>query len=185
VIQMFGISSSFMRFRRNESGVALVEFAIFLPLFLLSFFVIIEFSRVFFSYQGAVAGVRDAARYLARITPESICDGAVNGSGGVLVYTNPDGNGGNVDAIEQIVTRNMDNEYNTLPEKISILSVTSTFVCVVPPVGTYRQDEVPIAQVSAQIEIELPLGGILEFNGQPLIPNITHTVTDQSRIFGV
>ena len=50
------------RFRREESGVALVEFALFLPLFALSFFVIVEFSRIFFSYQGAIVGVRDAAR---------------------------------------------------------------------------------------------------------------------------
>ncbi|MGI9388754.1 MAG: TadE/TadG family type IV pilus assembly protein [Boseongicola sp.] len=173
------------RFRRDEDGVALVEFAIFLPLFLLSFFVIVEFSRVFFSYQGAVVGVRDAARYLARVAPEGICSGAANGSGGVLVFSNPDGNGGFEDAALQIVRRNMDNEYDVLPEKITIQSVTSTYVCVVPPAGTYRQNEVPIAQVAAQVEIELPLGGILTFNGLQLIPNITHTVTDQSRIFGV
>ena len=182
---MLGIKSRLKGFRRDEDGVALVEFAIFLPLFLLSFFVIVEFSRVFFSYQGAIVGVRDAARYLARVAPANICSGAANGAGGVLVFNNPDGNGGTIDAIEEIVYRNMDNETGILPTNVFIMNVTSTYVCVVPAAGTYRQVEVPIAQVSAQFQIVLPLGGILEFNGLPLIPNITHTVTDQSRIFGV
>ena len=147
---MQSISSRLKRFRRDEEGVALVEFGIFLPLFLLSFFVIVEFSRVFFSYQGAVVGVRDAARYLARVAPSGICSGAADGSGGVLVYTNANGN----DAIAEIVLRNMDNENGFLPAKIYLQNVASTYVCVVPAPGTYRQDEVPIAQVSVDIEIE-------------------------------
>ncbi len=185
-MNMFSIRSQLVRFRRDENGVALVEFALFLPLFLLSFFVIVEFARVFFSYQGAVVGVRDAARYLARVAPAGICEGAVPPSGGgnaggtFTTITNTNGD----DKIEEIILRNMDNEDGALPAKVFLRGVTYSYVCVIAP-GVYRQDEVPIGQVSAAIEIELPLGGILELNGQPLIPNITHTVTDQSRIFGV
>ena len=51
-----------LRFFKRSEGAALVEFAILLPVFVLAFFTIVEFSRTFFSYQGAVVGVRDAAR---------------------------------------------------------------------------------------------------------------------------
>lgn len=182
---MRSLRSTLSQFRKSEDGVALVEFALFLPLFLLSLFVIVEFSRVFFSYQGAIVGVRDAARYMARVAPEGICVGASDGTGGVLTFSNPDGNGGSVSASYAIVYRNMENESNVLPTNVEILNVVSTYVCEVPAPGTYRQDEVPVAQVSADIRITLPLVGILELNGQPLIPPITHTITDRSRIFGV
>lgn len=183
---MRALQASLTRFRKGEDGVALVEFAMFLPLFLLSFFVIVEFSRIFFSYQGAVVGVRDAARYMARVAPEGICVGASDGTGGVLNYANSDGGGGSIDAAYAIVHRNMENETSVLPTNVEILSVAATYVCVVPATaGTYRQDEVPVAQVAANIRITLPLAGILELNGQALIPSITHTITDQSRIYGV
>ncbi|CAN0605625.1 unnamed protein product, partial [Ectocarpus sp. 12 AP-2014] len=70
---MRNVSAYLTKFRREESGVALVEFAIFLPLFLLAFFVVVEFSRIFFSYQGAISGVRDATRYLARVADADVC----------------------------------------------------------------------------------------------------------------
>src|SRR5687767_807230 len=61
------------RLARNERGVALVEFAILLPILLLLFAVTIEGTRMMWSYQTAIAGVRDAARYLGRITPSNVC----------------------------------------------------------------------------------------------------------------
>jgi hypothetical protein len=177
------------RFLRREDGVALVEFAMFLPLFLLSFFVIVEFARVFYSYQGAVVGVRDAARYYARVAPAGICVNA-GGVGGML--TGPDYNNvgahpsGRTDAAYQIVWRNMDNETGFLPTSVFLIDVTVLYQCVTG--GGYRQEEVPIAIVAADIEIVLPLIGILELNTfQGIIPNgkITHTIIDESRIFGV
>jgi TadE-like protein len=185
-MKMIALGNRISQFKKREDGVALVEFAIFLPLFVLSFFVIVEFSRVFFSYQGAVVGVRDAARYLARIAPAGICEGK-GGVGGVLTgfYKVDDSDVNSADSIEQIVFRNMDNENSALPDNVELLAVNSTYACVLAPPGKYRQLEVPVAQVSADIRITLPLVGILELNGLPLIAPITHTVTDQSRIFGV
>jgi hypothetical protein len=42
-----------------------------------------------------------------------------------------------------------------------------------------------MAQFEATFQITLPLVGILELNGRPLLDPIVHTVRDQSRIFGV
>ena len=67
-------------FRRREDGAALVEFAISLPMILVVSYCAIDSMRLFWSYQAAVAGVRDATRYLARIAPADIC-----GAGGSLV----------------------------------------------------------------------------------------------------
>lgn len=168
-------------FRKKEEGVALVEFAIFLPLFVLSFFVIVEFSRTFFSYQGAVAGVRDAARYAARTYDPGLCVNANNGSGGTAII----GTAATPDISYGIVERNMVNEVAAFPENVRIVQVSTNYRCVVPDPGTYRQAEVPIVMVFATIEITLPLGRILELNGRPLIPSITTVIGDESRVFGV
>lgn len=170
------------RFRREESGVALVEFALFLPLFVLSFFVIVEFSRIFFSYQGAIVGVRDAARYLARVADADVCVTipATPNNGTVTVA------GSNAIA-EDILLRAMRNEEDgtpVLPTNVELTSVAVLVRCVVEP-GDYRQLNIPIVTVTAQINITLPLGNILELNGQPLLPPITPTIIDESRVFGV
>ncbi|MEO9825649.1 MAG: TadE/TadG family type IV pilus assembly protein [Paracoccaceae bacterium] len=171
------------KFRREESGVALVEFALFLPLFVLAFFVIVEFSRIFFSYQGAIVGVRDAARYLARVAEADVCvtSPATPNNGTVVV---PGGNS----IAEDIVLRAMRNEEEgstpVLPDNVSLTSVAVLVRCVVEP-GDYRQLNIPIVSVTAQINITLPLGNILELNGQPLLAPITPTIRDESRVFGV
>lgn len=183
------------RFFQIEDGVALVEFAIFVPCFLLCFFVIVEFARVFFSYQGAVAGVRDAARYMARVVPAGICENA-GGVGDILTSekdSKPEYLNASIqdvprdDAPFQIVWRNIDNEAGILPTNIYLDDVRSFYRCVTD--GGYRQDEVPIVIVSADIRIVLPLIGLIELNGlTDIFPDgtfISHTVIDESRIYGV
>lgn len=176
---MRNVSAYLTKFRREESGVALVEFAIFLPLFLLAFFVVVEFSRIFFSYQGAISGVRDATRYLARVADADVCvtNPATPNNGTVLV---PGGSG----MAETIVARSMHNESNVMPNNVELTSVAVLVRCVVEP-GAYRQSNIPIVTVTAQINIILPLASVLEFNGQALLPEITPTIFDESRVFGV
>lgn len=173
------LTSYLDRFRREESGVALVEFAIFLPLFLLSFFVVVEFSRIFFSYQGALAGVRDATRYIARVADADVCvtSPATPHNGTVVVP-------GSSGMAEAIVARSMHNESNVLPNNVELTSVAVLVRCVVEP-GAYRQANIPIVSVTAQINIILPLARVLELNGQALLPEITPTIFDESRVFGV
>lgn len=170
---------SLKKFGKDTSGVALVEFAIFLPIFVLSLAVIVESARIFFSYQGAVVGVRDATRYLARTLPGDIC--SLWGTSGFVALED-----GAINAsIVAIIDEAMDNEDDLLPANVSRGTVSATWVCEDPPIGQeYRQTQVPIARIAAQFTIQLPLGDVFELNGFT-VPPITHVVIDESRIFGV
>jgi hypothetical protein len=53
------------RFRRDESGIQLVELAIVLPIFLMLFGATAEFGRFFYEYTSAAKAARSGARYLA------------------------------------------------------------------------------------------------------------------------
>lgn len=175
-----GIISALRRFSRRDDGVALVEFAIFLPIFLLAFFVIVEFGRTFFNYQGAVTGVREATRFAARTLDADICAGEVDGGGGILAIAPEASN----DVFMTIVRSSLHNESGVLPTNIRVRRVVSSYRCVVRP-GAYRQAEVPIARISARLEIILPLGDVLELNGRPVLDRIVTDITDESRVFGL
>jgi Flp pilus assembly protein TadG len=172
--------SALRRFGRRDDGVALVEFAIFLPIFLLAFFVIVEFGRTFFNYQGAVSGVRDATRFAARTLDADICDGQVDGGGSVLAIAT----GNSDDVFMTIVRSSLFNESGVLPTNIRVRRVVSSYRCVVRP-GAYRQAEVPIVRIQARLEITLPLGDVLELNGRPVLDRIVTNIVDESRVFGL
>ncbi|AZQ67195.1 pilus assembly protein [Silicimonas algicola] len=175
------IRTALIKFRRSEDGVALVEFALLLPVFLLAFFVIVEFTRLFFSYQGAIVGVRDAARYMARTTNGDICADA--GSVGVPeVITYNDG-----DRYYAIVQRSMDTEIDGfLPELVVLDWVSRSVTCVShADADRYRQARVPMAEVTARFTITFPLVGILELNGQRVLEPLWRDITDLSRVYGV
>ena len=53
------------RFRRDESGVQLLEVAIVIPILLVLFGAVAEFGRYFYEYTTAAKGARVGARYLA------------------------------------------------------------------------------------------------------------------------
>lgn len=174
------IITAFRRFRRQDDGVALVEFAIFLPIFLLAFFVIVEFGRTFFNYQGAVSGVRDATRFAARTLDADICVGEVDGGGGILAIAPETSD----DVFMTIVRSSLFNESGVLPTNIRVRRVVSSYRCVVHS-GAYRQVEVPIARIEARLEIILPLGDVLELNGRPVLERIITDISDESRVFGL
>ncbi|WP_158266808.1 TadE/TadG family type IV pilus assembly protein [Alsobacter soli] len=52
---------------RDERGAVAVEAALVLPLVIAFAFAIFEFGRIFYDYELAQTGVRDAARFLARM----------------------------------------------------------------------------------------------------------------------
>lgn len=162
---MISFISLLERFRKDQHGAALVEFAISLPLVLLLFAAIIEGGRMVWAYQAASAGVRDAARYLARVAPRDIC----TAGGSVATFSA---------TLKQIVER--DQAGNAFfPTGMTVNSVTPTLNCVA---GTYRNGAA-IAQVSANISITMPFSNVFSFAGQRL-SNVTATITDQSRIYG-
>lgn len=154
------------RFMRDESGVALVEFAITLPIMLVVFAVIIEGSRLMLGYQNAISGVRDATRYMSRIIALDIC----TTGGSVGSYSSQ---------LRTIVSQSITGQ-SVFPAAITVNSVTPSYVCAT---GTYRVSPAPVVTVSAQITVTYPFASVFTLVGGTL-PSVTTTVTDRSRIFG-
>jgi Flp pilus assembly protein TadG len=73
--------------KNNQSGVALVEFALVLPLLLVLSLVTAELGRGVYRYNCAAKAVRDAARYLSVRAPNTDVGKARN----LIVYGDADG----------------------------------------------------------------------------------------------
>ena len=77
--------------RLKHSGVALVEFALILPLLLLLTFITTEYSRALFQYNILTKSVRDAARFLSVYNPGDATKFPI--AKNLVVYGNPAGTG--------------------------------------------------------------------------------------------
>jgi Flp pilus assembly protein TadG len=75
--------------RSAQRGVAIVEFALILPMLLVMTFMTTEFGRALYQYNTVMKSVRDAARYLSAQTPGS----HANEAGNLVVYGNIAGTG--------------------------------------------------------------------------------------------
>ena len=154
------------RFLSRDDGAISVEFGIVMPIMLLFLALTVESARLMWTYQSVIAGVRDAGRYLARVTPSDIC---VSG-GSVSNLTT---------ILEDIVQKDVSGN-ELFPPKVTVNSVTPSFSCVA---GVYRVSPAPVGQVSANVTIQFPMGGILDLFGNG-ISSVTTDVADSSRIFG-
>jgi len=154
------------RFARNEGGAVLVEFALVLPMMLLVFGIIVEGSRMMIGYQSAIASVRDATRYLARIVPADIC---ITG-GPISAYNSQVG---------QIANQNLGSV--SLPGAVTVQSVS-----VLPVDCThtgFRISPAPVVTVQAVIVIAMPFSGLFTLSGGNL-STITTTISDSAKVFG-
>jgi Flp pilus assembly protein TadG len=159
-------ANPFHIFWRDESGAALVEFALLLPTLLLFLGLSIEGARSFWSFQTTLAGVRDASHYVARVAAADICE-----------------TGGSLTAYEEKlaeIVRNSDDGSALFPSSIQITSVTATLTCVA---GGYRGDTVPMALVTARLAIDFPFKGFFRAAGM-MLESIETNVSDSSRILG-
>jgi len=154
------------RWRRDDDGAALVEFALALPMILVMFAVMIEGSRLFWSYQATIAGVRDAARYVGRSVQTNICadGGSLAGWSGTL----------------EGIVRETSTGSALFPSSITVSSVDASLQCFS---GNFRLAETPIVTVTAVLNITYPFESVFEWAGIELLTTTT-TVTDSSRIFG-
>lgn len=157
------------QFWRREDGAALVEFAVSLPLILMMAFLTIESMRLFWSYQAAIAGVRDATRYLARIAPADIC----TSGGSVASYATQ---------LETIVETTISGGA-LFPAGVSVTSLTPSLACVTS-LGL-RQASVPVASVRATLTITMPFSQVLRVIGVTPAATITTNVQDQARVYGL
>lgn len=154
------------RLKADESGTQLVEFGLVLPMMLLIFGVIIEGGRMMWSYQTVVAGVRDAARFLARVTPRDICDTGV----AVTAY----------DSLLIGMIRNDNDGSSVLPSGVAVTGVLSSLTCTE---GDFRADVVPVVTVSADVQVTFPFAGLFTLVGGSR-PTLETSVADQSRVYG-
>ena len=157
------------RFRREERGVALVEFAISLPLILALFAVIVESGRMFWAYQSVSTAVRDTSRYLGRLAPANLCE--TRGAGAFSDYNTELG------AVFDAAIS---------PGSLSAGGVTATLQtpvldCVA---GDFRVSPAPVAELSATLTIDLPFTAVFVLLGLSATPQIATTISDRSRIFG-
>ncbi len=74
---------------KNHKGVALVEFALVLPLLVMLLFLTTEFGRAYYQYDTITKAVRQSARYLSVRAQGTGIANARN----IIVYGNPNGTG--------------------------------------------------------------------------------------------
>jgi Flp pilus assembly protein TadG len=165
------ILSRIRRFRDDTSGLALVEFAICLPLTLLIFATIIEGGRMMWSFQAAISGVRDATRYMSRTTPADICV-----------------NLGSFDDRKALITDIVRNRVSSdgsdapvLPVRVTVVDVTASPVCE-ETTPALRISPTPVVQVTALVRIEHPWSAF--FDGA-LGSESDVTISDEARAYGI
>ena len=169
------MSHIFRRFRRSTAGATAVEFAILLPVMLVVFAAIVEGSRIYWNYQSAVSGVRDAARFLARTTDADICGGVTNATAVVL--------SGGAATATTIIERNVGSgTTNIFPPAVTVTAVSATYTC---PDYDLRTDPTPVARVNATLNVQLPFGELFNLFGARSTTTMTSVITDQSRIYGL
>ena len=74
---------------KKQKGVALVEFALIVPLLVILIFLTTEFGRAYYQYNTITKGVREAARYLS-VRAQGV--GVANAKN-IIIYGNPAGTG--------------------------------------------------------------------------------------------
>ncbi|WP_417208463.1 TadE/TadG family type IV pilus assembly protein [Antarctobacter sp.] len=151
-------------FRQNDSGAAIVEFAIILPMMLMFLGLSIEGARMFWAFQTTVAGVQDATRYLSRAMPSDSCSA-----------------GRSTDAWDEKLGEIVRASYTgatPFPKSVSITTVQSSLTCTT---GTYRGGQVGVANVTATLQMTYPLSGLIELVGGAF-PTISTSVTDSARV---
>jgi Flp pilus assembly protein TadG len=168
------------RFGHRQDGTALVEFAISLPLILVVSFGTIDSMRLFWSYQAAVAGVRDAARYVARVAPDDICTTPVDLATHLAGLTDPVDVTAIIDSA-RILDPTDDGALYT--RGVTISNVTATIDCV-DSLGL-RQAEVPVVRISADLSIVMPFTEVLTLVGGAGFGTLTTTIVEDARVFGL
>lgn len=149
---------------KDESGAAIVEFAIILPMMLLFLGLSIEGARMFWAFQTTVAGVQDATRYLSRVLPADSCRAGGSTQGwdaklGEIIRSNQSGG-------------------NPFPKAVAVTAIQSDLACTS---GSYRGGQVGVATVTATLQMTYPLAGLIEITGHSF-PTITTRVTDSARV---
>lgn len=155
--------ASFQRFRGDDRGTLVTEFAVTMPILLMFLFGMIGMGQLLWFHHIITEGVRDGVRYLSRVPNPStdpylsrgkqIAMSGLTSSGGPLFYFWTDASTINVEMLS------IDNSGNAFRE----------------------EGNVPVVRMTATVQVSLP---VLGFSLLGLNPSITYTVTDEARYIG-
>ena len=163
-------------FRKDQSGAAMVEFAIAIPCLLLVLALIIEGTRFSYAHQTAASGLRDATRYVARIAPEDPCNTADQGAANTQLQADF---GARVDEIVEF-RMGTQNE-SVLPGGVTVTDVTPTLRC---KAVDYNATGISVVEVTATLNYQFIFGGAFGFFNERR-DGFAFSISDQSRIFGL
>jgi Flp pilus assembly protein TadG len=132
----------------------------------IAFALIFEFGRAFWSHQAVIKGVRDATRYLTRV--EDPTDATAQEIAQRLLLTGQQEEGGTA-------------RWSSGSEPAMEVSITE----VDNTAGAFRGPAtIRIVNLAANVELQLPLGGVFAlFGGEPL-GVVTYSVGDTARHYG-
>ncbi len=167
-----------LRFRRDQRGATAVEFAILMPIMMVCFGAIVEGARIYWNYQAAVSGVRDATRNVARITDPEICVGLPTG----FILPEPSLIA-NAVARERVDANMGTGAANLFPTSVDITGISTRLLCVATP--GHVQPVTPVAVVRARVQVDLPFSTVFEVFGARDNTRMISWITDQARIYGL
>lgn len=181
------ITHTFRAFRADQSGAAMVEFglaALFLPLVIA---IVVAGGIIAATHQAASAGVRDAARYVARLAPPDLCETPGNMATEAAAFL------GDAQTIvtERFPTANEQGNFWVLPLAVDPTDSQSAVVSVSfqPDAATedYNVDGacVTVVEVRVRLTMDLPFGGVFGLLGGERRDTVTTEVFDRSRVYGL
>jgi hypothetical protein len=154
------------RLMTDDHGGALAEFLLGLVPLVLAFALIFEFGRAFWSHQAVIKGVRDATRFLTRVEDPS--SPAAQAVGESLLLTSQQAAGG----VERWSSG------AAAPMEVSITAIPNAG-------GTFRgPDPIRMVNVAANVELQLPMGGLFALFGGSSLGVVTYSVGDTGRHYG-
>ena len=137
-------------FRRDESGVALLEFALFVSLLLLLVFGTIDFGRALFTANNLTAAAREGARYGARLTNPCAALSAIRDTAASKM--SPFGNAP-VDAASQVVVNYLPSCATGQLQSVQV-QINYPFTWLTPLPALMRQPLTPVLHARATFRWE-------------------------------
>ena len=150
----------------DDRGGAIAEFMLGLVPLVVALALIFEFGRAFWSHQAVIKGVRDATRYLTRVEDPS--DANAQAVAQRLLLTSQQAPGG---------TQRWSSG-SAAPMEVSFTNIDNTS-------GTFRGPAtIQMVNVAANVELQLPMGGVFTLFGGAPLGVVTYSVGDTGRHYG-
>jgi hypothetical protein len=154
------------RLFNDDRGGAIAEFMLGLLPLVIALALIFEFGRAFWSHQAVIKGVRDATRFLTRV--EDPTDPAAQAVAERLLLTGQQAPGG----VERWSSG------SAPPLEVTITSIPNAG-------GTFRgPPTIQMVNVAANVELQLPMGGVFALFGGAPLGVVTYQVGDTGRHYG-